>query len=408
MARINTHNRRSTHGVQAPGRAARVAATLLGLAAVAGLNWQLWRREQARVEHLRAERDVLPVLRRAPSLSVLALAWNHGERVERHIESFLALCYPTAELILCAGGTDDTFARAVRCAGPRVHVSRRLPGESDAAALARCYAHASGEILLLTEIDYRYDDEALLRLLAPLVNDGEPAATGATRPLDEQLGRLLPQHLWATELVASTRASAYSSGLLGHQTAVSRAALEHAGGLDALAQHGTDARVAIRAVPESVVPVAYPETLSAYRRSQHVRLRGLLTRRDRSSTATELLLAARTAATGLALLLAPLLVLAGHPRSPAQPDDTGSEELPTAQEQRRPLALGDWALIGWTLLLAHTLAAKLRYALLAARLSGRPTPPRLLLASLPLTLLDAAVWLLALLDMIDPRRREQW
>ena len=45
-------------------------------------------------------------------------------------------------------------------------------------ALARCYDRSSGEIIYLTDADCLFDGEALARLLAPIMNEGEQVTTG--------------------------------------------------------------------------------------------------------------------------------------------------------------------------------------------------------------------------------------
>jgi hypothetical protein len=72
------------------------------------------------------------------------------------------------------------------------------------------------------------------------------------------------------------------------------------------------------------------------------------------------------------------------------------------------LPVGASALVPWLVLVAHAAAARVRNLQLASGLSDRPMPVRYLAAVVPLTVLDFAIWSLPLLDLLDPRRREQW
>jgi glycosyltransferase involved in cell wall biosynthesis len=361
----------------------------LGLVGVGAYNWRLWQRDKLLAARLRGEWAPAPVPVRTPKVSVLVAAWNERERIDAHIRSFLELTYPDIELILCAGGADDTLERARRYASERVVVLEQSPGEGKQRALARCLAYASGEVIYLTDADCIYLDEALIRLLAPLIEEGEQATTGGSRPLDEQLDKLLPGYLWASDAVSSASRSDYSAGLLGRNAMITRHALDRIGGLNFPAPTGTDYQlaqrliergIAIRHVGASVVPSEYPETLRAYRRKQSRWLRNLLIYGRRYRAKRDLYVTLKTVAIGAAMLLVP---------------------LPAWAFSRGALAL-------WALLVAHSAASKLRYALFTARLYGRRAPARMLAGILPLTLLDFAIWALPILDLLDPKKRDQW
>jgi len=364
------------------------AIYIAGLGAVAAYNWRQWQRDRALAERLRRERSSAPELACAPKVSVLVAAWNEHTMIDAHIRSFLELSYPNIELILCAGGADDTLERARRYAGERVIVLEQRPAEGKQRALARCLAHASGEIIYLTDADCVYTDAALMHLLATLA-EGEQAATGGSRPLDAQLGKLLPRYLWASDVVAGARQPSHSAGLLGRNAALTRRALDRIGGLDFPAATGTDYQlarrligqgIAIRYVDASVVPSEYPETLGIYRRKRSRWLRNLLIYGWREAAWQDVRVTLQTVATGALMVLAPLAAgIFG----------------------RRVLAL-------WSLLFAHAAGSRLRYALFAARLAQRPVPARLLVALVPLTLIDFAIWALPIVDLLDRRRREQW
>ncbi len=360
-----------------------------GVAVVSVYNWLLWRRDRDRADQLRVAAGALPTLRATPRVSALVAAWNEGAGVEAHIRSFLALRYPDIQLIICAGGSDDTLARARRFEGERVTVLAQQPGEGKQRALARCLQHASGEIIYLTDADCRFDDEALERLLAPLVNDGEEAATGGSRPLDEQAGRLLPAYLWSSDLVASAQAPLYSEGLLGRNAAVSRAVIARADNLDFPAPTGTDyhlarrlirAGVKIRHVGLSQVASDYPESLGVYRQKQSRWMRNLLMYGPEYRAWADVRRTAITLTVGLTMVLMPLTTL----------------------------LLGPLALLCWLLLVAHAWAARLRYLIVASRAFGLVVTPRLLLALLPLRLAECVVCALPALDLLRPRRRKQW
>jgi cellulose synthase/poly-beta-1,6-N-acetylglucosamine synthase-like glycosyltransferase len=359
-----------------------------GLLAVVVYNLHLWRRDRELANRLRDECSPVPALRRMPKVSALVAAWNESDRIDDHIRSFLALTYPNIELILCAGG-DDTLDRARRYASERVIVLEQQPGEGKQRALARCLEHASGEIIYLTDADSLFVDEALVRLLAPLINEDEHVATGYVRPLDQQLNKLLPAYLWASDVVSSTNRPVYVEGLQGANAAITRRVLDRIGGLGFPARTGTDYQlarllvdrgIAIRYVGTSSVPSEYPETLDAYRRMRSRWLRNLLIYGPRHGATRDVQATLKTVAVGMAMICVPLTAL----------------------------IFGPTMLAMWTLLVAHAAASKLRYTLFAARLYSRPVPARLLAGLLPLTLVDFVIWASPVLDLLSTKRRQQW
>jgi cellulose synthase/poly-beta-1,6-N-acetylglucosamine synthase-like glycosyltransferase len=360
-----------------------------GLAAVACINWRQWRQDRALADRLRGERSAVPALSRTPKVCALVAAWNEGARVEAHIESFLALSYPDIELVLCAGGSDDTFARASRFAGERVTVIEQRPGEGKQRALARCLDHAHGEILYFTDADCLFDDEALTRLLAPLVEEGEQAASGNVRPLPEQVDRLLPVLLWATDTAVGAKQSHYIGGLLGGNSVVIRTALEQIGGMTFNAATGTDYQLAkrlhahsihIRYVAGSVVSTRYPDTLTSHRRRQSRWLRNLLIYGWRYKAWQDVRVTIRTIVTGVIMMSAPLAAL----------------------------VLGPLILVLWLVLLGHAVCSRIRYCMFTARSNGLQLKLSHYVAIAPLTLADFAVWASPLIDLLLPTRRTRW
>jgi cellulose synthase/poly-beta-1,6-N-acetylglucosamine synthase-like glycosyltransferase len=250
-------------------------------------------------------------------------------------------------------------------------------------------------VIYLTDADCLYSDEALTRLLGPLLPIGEPggegeqAATGGSRPLVEQEDRPLPLYVWSADAYSSALGPEHVGGLLGRNAAVRREALDRIGGLSFEARTGTDYQLArrlieagyrIRHVRESVVRSEYPGTVGEYRRKQSRWLRNLVQYQGRHRSRQHLMATARTLGVGAAMLAMPAV----------------------GGLVARPL------LLPWAWLFAHAVASKARYASFAATLAGRPVSPRLL-ASLPaLTLLDFAVWALAAVDLLSARRRARW
>jgi len=349
--------------------------------------WHLhqWRRDAALLARQRQQPAPPPLPPDAPLVSVLVAAWNEAEMIERHIRSFLALRYPAVELLLCAGGADDTYAlaRAYEC--EQVIVLRQQPGEGKQAALRRCLRRAAGEIIYLTDADSLLDDESFAGVLAPLLLEGEDAATGSSRPLDGQLANPFVIYQWCADLFVEARRPQYVAGLLGRNAALRRAALDAAGGFDAPVATGTDYVMAkrllrqgyrIRYAPHSAVRTTYPDTARSYWRRQSRWVRNLMVHGPSFGAWDEVRQAYRTALVGLAMLLLPWL----------------------------SLALGPLLLALWGVLFGAGFLAKLRYARFARLYRGAPISWRQLLGTPLFMLVDFVAWSLPLLDLVVRRR----
>jgi cellulose synthase/poly-beta-1,6-N-acetylglucosamine synthase-like glycosyltransferase len=107
-------------------------------------------------------------------VSVLVPAFNEAGRIERAIDSVLAVDYPAIEVIVVDdGSTDDTFARVSRYAGrhgaKRVRVLRKENG-GKWSALNLAFHHASGELVVCVDADSQLAPDSL-KLLARHFDD---------------------------------------------------------------------------------------------------------------------------------------------------------------------------------------------------------------------------------------------
>ncbi len=253
-----------------------------GLAAIVARNWQLWQTDKQRVG---AESQLRPRLSRTPKVSVLVAAWNERELIEAHLTSFLALQYPQIELVLCAGGPDGTFEKALEYAGERIIVLPQKPGEGKQRSLARCLARSNGELIYLTDADCLYDEEALGWLLSAVIEEAETVATGRFKPLPQQARHPFALNQWAVDNYARHRLGRYVEGLIGRNALLTRSVLEASQALEEKVTIGTDYYLArkllaqghqIRNVNNSLVPSDYHLKIRPYFRQQTRWLRNIV------------------------------------------------------------------------------------------------------------------------------------
>jgi glycosyltransferase involved in cell wall biosynthesis len=252
-----------------------------------------------------------------PLVSVLVPAWNAAATLDRCLASLLAIDHPPSEVILCAGGNDGTWEIAERIAEThprRITLIAQRAGEGKQGALRDCLARARGDILYLTDADCVVPPDTLQRL-TKVVTDGQAdAATGGYEPFPEQVDDPWVRHQWATLSPGNRGGSAEARGLMGRNSAVSRAAAEAAGGLQEAVPIGTDYHLArtllqagrrIRFVP-APVQTHYPEGLRPYVRQQSRWLRNILIHGPRFAAWNQVYAVVRTIGLGWSLLLWPL------------------------------------------------------------------------------------------------------
>jgi cellulose synthase/poly-beta-1,6-N-acetylglucosamine synthase-like glycosyltransferase len=258
----------------------------VGLVASGVANWRRWRRDCLAADELMRTAAVPVSFAATPRVSILVAAWNEAEFIERHVRSVARLRYQDLEYVLCAGGVDGTYEKARVYEGERLVVLRQLPGEGKQRALRRAYERSTGAVLFLSDADCELDDESFERVLAPIANEGERAATGTSRPLAEQLATSdFARAQWAVWCYRGPVQPKYIRGLLGRNAAVTRDALERAGAFRDDVRSGTDrhlaarlaeAGVTIRYVGDSWMATRYEERPSGYLRQQTRWLRNLV------------------------------------------------------------------------------------------------------------------------------------
>ena len=256
---------------------AEAAFILAGATALIWHNRRLWRRETAALAGIAATPPAPSpaVWPSRPRVSALVAAWNEAGNIEAHIRSFLALSYEERELVLCAGGADGTYCLARQWAGSRVKVLEQKPGEGKQAALRRCLAEAGGDVILLSDADCVFTDDAWNRLLEPLARGAAKVVTGVSEPKVDQRDNPLVRYQWYGDAFWTHHMPGTIDGVLGRNCALLRSTLDEIGGFDTPVRTGTDyvlsrllqsAGYTIHAAPQSRIATEYPDSPQAYLR----------------------------------------------------------------------------------------------------------------------------------------------
>ncbi|MFN8377221.1 MAG: glycosyltransferase [Anaerolineae bacterium] len=374
-------------GVRSLRRAWLPLVVFTTITSVLVLNTLAWRTDRSRARSRRVQR-AFPSLNATPAVSVLVAAWNEFDNLASFVHAFSALHYPEIELVMCAGGADGTFelAQALVATRSNCTVLEQQSGEGKQHALQRCFEQARGEILVLTDADCELDDASLVGTLAPIINDGEAVATGASAPMSRQRSDPFVIQQWFSDVYSRASWGEYTSGILGRNAAITRAALLDIGAFETPVPTGTDYHMAkellahgyqIR-VADSQVSTQFADTFRSYRRQQARWLRNVVIQ-GRAYGETE-----EVAANLVPSLLGAVMLL-----------------LPLAG-----LLVGPMAWVVWMGLFAHTVASRARYCRFGEIVTGQHFSGYLLIPAY--ALLDFLVWAAVLPEYARPRARRRW
>lgn len=326
---------------------------------------------------------------RRPMLSVLVPVWNEVRHIAPFVEAFRRLSYAPRELVLCVGGPDGSLAEAQRLAHADVVVLEQRPGEGKQRALERCFLASHGEALFLTDADAQMTDEAVLATLEPILTGEAQAATGTRSPLPELRHMPLIAYQWALEAAGNARIGRNSTGMLGSNIALHRAAAVSAGSFTWEARTGTDytlacrlrqAHIPIRFVPNSQMPVGLATNLRDYSRQRARWLRNLVLVGRRFSDWSVVRQGIQPMVIGL--VFAAL-----------------------------PLAPGRWrrqALTLWCLMLVGAWRRRIAYVLAAPPEARAVLPPSRWPLLLLYTVIDLVTWARAAVESVVPGWRGRW
>lgn len=334
-------------------------------------------------------------LARQPLVSFLVPAWQAAPDIVPFIEAFRALSYSNKSLILCVGGSDDSLSLARQHAGTDITVLEQPPGMGKQKSLQLCYEASRGDIIYLTDIDCRVEDESFTKVLEPVLTGREQVVTGSSKPTSAQqtVGAVLVH--WALVRKAEGVQGGYVKGILGRNCALTRAAAEAVGGFNFDAPTGTDYRLAqvlsergfrIWREPSSEVPTEYAWPLTSYIRKRARWVRNILLFAERPTQNAEFLNALSVVLVPLAMVLA---VFASGLLS-----------------VWLPLGLALFPLFVVLLMLAHGTLNRLGY--LRETLGGKYLRPRTVRGALVNWIGQLAAGLYALYTWVVPGLRKQW
>lgn len=323
-------------------------------------------------------------------VSVLVPAWNESEMIERTISAFKNISYVHKELIICAGGEDDTYKIAADKAqkAESISVIRQTESMNKQAALNKCLEFADGCVFYLIDGDCVLDDRTWNAALRPVIENGEDVVAGTSRPLTEQWGQMLPTYQYIKEEYERSHRPAYVGGLLGRNAVVSAQAIEDIGGFDESISAGTDYNLAkrllaadyqIRFVPNSKIQSEYAVLAQNYLAQQSRWLRNVYFLGRKWNAHDEARTTILTCTIGIGMLIAPVLGIAYLP-----------------------------VMLIWVFLILYGLLTRFRWIGLFKKSHTVSVPSYLPIVCGPLMLFEFVTWAYALVEILIPSRRRKW
>jgi cellulose synthase/poly-beta-1,6-N-acetylglucosamine synthase-like glycosyltransferase len=231
----------------------------------------------------------------------------------------LGLSYPNFELVLCAGGEDGTEKIASEYQAEKLILLEQQPGEGKQHSLQRGLEKDTGEIIYLTDADCQISDAVFAWTLAPIINQDEEVVSGSRyTTFPEQLQNPFVINQCAARLYAAIYQTAFSYGLQGRNSAVSRKALEQVGAFRTEVRTGTDydlakrllqQRFRIRYEMNASIMNELPTGIGPYFRQQAHWARNVVMHGLRFEVYSEVLTCLCTFLVGLGMLFIPFLAL---------------------------------------------------------------------------------------------------
>jgi len=129
---------------------------------------------------------VITDLKNIPLLNIIIPAWNEGETFRQCLISITKLGYPKLNVIINAGGNKETLKIANYFKKfDYFTIESQKPG-GKIKAINECFSHISEGIVYIVDADVYLEDETVLRMVYPLINQDENVVIGGVRPLKSQ------------------------------------------------------------------------------------------------------------------------------------------------------------------------------------------------------------------------------
>lgn len=156
-------------------------------------------------------------LNNIPLVNIIIPAWKEGDLFRECLSSIKNLKYPKIKVIVNAGGNEETLNIANSFRNNENFIILHQKGGADRPSLGKikaineCLAYISEGIVYFIDADSYLNDEILLRMIFPIINDNESLVGGGVRPLESQENNKLVKYLLINRVSLKSKVTRWSS-----------------------------------------------------------------------------------------------------------------------------------------------------------------------------------------------------
>lgn len=137
-----------------------------------------------------------------PVVNIIIPAWKEEEIFRECLNSIIKLTYPKLKIIVNAGGSEKTLeiARSFEKYENFIILHQKgganRPSLGKIKAINECLSYISEGIIYFLDADSYINDEIILRMIFPIINNNENLVSGGVRPLKNQENLNLVKYLF--------------------------------------------------------------------------------------------------------------------------------------------------------------------------------------------------------------------
>jgi len=144
-------------------------------------------RDKKHIKHFRNIKELKMIsqndLNEFPTVNIIVPAWKEGEIFRGTLEAIKNLKYPKYRVIVNAGGNEKTIQIAESFKEfDNFTILRQKSGEGKIKAINDCLAQVSNGIVFLIDADVYLNDNLLINMIYPLINENEFVVVSGLKP----------------------------------------------------------------------------------------------------------------------------------------------------------------------------------------------------------------------------------
>ncbi|MFX1500826.1 MAG: glycosyltransferase [Promethearchaeota archaeon] len=184
------------------------------------------RRDRKLIKNIDAMKEPTNVsvtdLKYIPLVNIIIPAWKEGKIFKGCLEALNNLKYPSVRVIVNAGGNDETIEIANSFKKYKnFTILNQKAGEGKLRAINDCLDYVTEGVVHLIDADVYLNDESIIRMILPIVNQKEVLVVSALKPHKSIINKAIVKFIYINRNNRfRKRLSRYSSRVVGPNTAI--------------------------------------------------------------------------------------------------------------------------------------------------------------------------------------------